>query len=182
MIVGDSFCHNQTAHSWTQMIDQYEVFIDSGCGIGQYKIWRKILSHDLSQYTKVIIVHTSPYRLHINSNPWYMDSDTHQQADLLYQDAKNKPAGKFKTLVCDWFEQVVDLDYMQHIHALIVKEIQMICKNTSVMHMTFFDYELMGVQPINKIWKKHPGTINHLDHIGNLKTLEFLQPFLQDRQ
>lgn len=181
LIIGDSFCYNQEAYSWTKMINDYEVCIDSACGIGEYKIWRKVLNHDLKEYHKIIIVHTSPYRLHINQNPWYDEGSMHNQADLLYCDIKNKPSGIYKQLVCDWFEKVVELDHLENIHQLIVKEIQSLCQGKSALHMTFFEYQLPGVCSINNIWKQNPGSINHLDRTGNCKTLDFLLPFLQDK-
>jgi hypothetical protein len=48
------------------MIPDYEVVVDRSCGIGEYKIWQNLLAHKLGDFDKLILVHTSPYRLYIN--------------------------------------------------------------------------------------------------------------------
>ena len=60
------------------------------------KIWQNLLAHKFQDFDKLILVHTSPYRLYINKNPFYINSDTHQNADLIYQDIKNKPLANLK--------------------------------------------------------------------------------------
>ena len=178
LIVGDSFCHSQDPKSWTQMIPDYEVVVDSSCGISEYKIWQNLLAHKLGDFDKLILVHTSPYRLYINKNPFYIDSDTHRNADLIYQDIKNKPPGKFKDLVCSWFEQVVDLTHLENINQLIIKEIQSCCVDIPTVHLTFFEHSLSNLHTINNIWKQNSGNINHMNETGNLLVVDFLNSFL----
>ena len=180
LIAGDSFAASHDSHSWTNLIDHYHVTNISACGIGEYKIWQTLTAQDLSQFDKIIVVHTSAARLHIKQNPWYMNSQTHACADLLYADACAKPEGEFRTLVTQWFEQVVDLEYQDNIHAMLVEKIQQLCAKISTTHITFFDYHLPNVNNINMIWKQHSGSINHLSVQGNQKVFDYLKSFLYD--
>jgi hypothetical protein len=180
LIAGDSFVASHDSHSWTNLIQNYHVTNIGTCGIGEYKIWQALITQDITRFDKIIIAHTSAARLHIKQNPWYLNHQSHAHADLLYSDACAKPDSKFKTLVKSWFEQVVDLDYQDNIHAMIVEKIQHLCSVSRTKHITFFDYNLPNLNNINTIWTQYPGSINHLSIEGNQKVFEYIRPFLYD--
>ena len=180
LVAGDSFAATPDPHSWVNLIHNYHVTNISTCGIGEYKIWQAITAQDLERFDKIIVTHTSAARLYIKQNPWYLDHPSHAHADLLYSDVCAKPNGKFKTLVKSWFEQVVDLDYQDNIHAMIVEKIQNQCARIKTKHITFFDYNLPDVQSMKTLWTQYPGTINHLSVEGNQKVFEYICPFLYD--
>lgn len=180
LIAGDSFAASPDANSWVNLVHNYHVTNIGTCGIGEYKIWQALTSQDLERFDKIIVTHTSAARLHIKQNPWYLDHPSHAHADLLYSDTCAKPDSEFRTLVKSWFEQVVDLDYQDNIHAMTVEKIQNQCAVINAKHITFFDYNLPSVDNINTIWKQYAGTINHLSIEGNQKVFEYLQPFLYD--
>ena len=180
LIAGDSFAASQDSCSWPNLIQNYHVTNISTCGIGEYKIWQALTAQNITRFDKIIVIHTSASRLHIKQNPWYPDSITHACADLIYSDVCAKPNSEFKTLVKSWFEQVVDLDYQDNIHAMIVEKIQHMCSGIRTKHITFFDYNLPNLDNINMIWKQYAGSINHLSIEGNQKVFEYIQPFIYD--
>jgi hypothetical protein len=180
LIAGDSFAASLDRQSWVNLVRNYHVTNTSTCGIGEYKIWQAITAHDLEKFDKIIVTHTSAARLHIKQNPWYADHPSHAHADLLYSDVCAKPKSEFRTLVKSWFEQVVDLEYQDNIHAMIVEKIQNHCAKNKTKHITFFDCNLPDVVNLNAIWTQYPGTINHLSVEGNQQVFEYIQPFLYD--
>jgi hypothetical protein len=180
LIAGDSFAASPDPSSWPNLIHSYHVTNISACGIGEYKIWQALTAQNLTKFDKIIVTHTSASRLYIKQNPWYVNHPSHVHADLLYSDVCAKPDSNFKTLAKSWFEQVVDLDYQDHIHTMIAEKIQNLCAETKTKHITFFDCNIPKVENINMIWTQYPGSINHLSVEGNQQVFEYIQPFLYD--
>ncbi len=175
LIIGDSFSASDDEHSWTKQLKEYQVDNMSMCGSSEYRLIKKIDQINVSQYQRVIFVHTSPNRIYLNSNPYYQHSDTHHNCDLIYSDIYSKLPDFFAKQVVWWFENIFDLEQAKFNHSLLLD--YAIKKLPDALHITFFDYDHPGIKNLHHIWKKHPGKINHMSIEGNQDVLEFLSNY-----
>lgn len=175
LIIGDSFSADSSLDSWTNMLQNFSVTNLSSNGSSQYRIYKKLVSTDLQNFTHVIIVHTSPYRIYIEHNPLHQSSLTHRDCDLIYQDIKNLDKTNFAKNVAWYFENVFDLEQANVMHHLLVEKIKQFTAHLKSLHISFFENSLLlPVTNLNHLWKLHPGKINHLNKIGNKKVAEFI--------
>jgi hypothetical protein len=170
LIVGDSFSADVGQQSWTKKLPGFAVTNLSTNGSSEYRIFKKLVNTDLKEFEYVIIVHTSPYRIYIEHNPLHLDSLTHQECDLLYQDIKSADLTKFTQNVAWYFENVFDLEQANIIHNLLIEKIVTLTTNHHALHLSFFkDEKNDNITNLSSIWKQHSGSINHMDEIGNDK-------------
>lgn len=175
LIVGDSFCSpNQETYSWHNQLNSYYSITNLGQnGVGQYKIHQQLMSVPVEQYDGVLMLATSPYRIHVESNPFYDSKhQSHYNADLLYADILHKEPGHNKDHVIWWFEKIFDLEQARFQQlATINWDIQYLKKyNKPYCVINFFDKIIstdFPVESLNQIWRKYPGTINHLSAQGH---------------
>jgi hypothetical protein len=108
------------------------------------------------------VSHTSPYRIHVKDHPVHAGDVLHNNSDLIYKDIKehSKTNKKLSGLV-DYFENYVDLTYLELIHSLIVKEINILLKDCNVLHISHQDNPSLD-QYINfsQVFAAHPGLIS----------------------
>ena len=176
LIIGDSFAANSGQLSWTKLLPEFATTNLSTNGSSEYRIFKKLIGADLNQFKYIIIVHTSPYRIYIENNPLHLNSLTHQNCDLLYQDVKHANSTEFTQNVTWYFENVFDLDQANTIHNLLIEKIVNLTAQHQVLHLSFFEDEKnKNITNLNSIWKQHPGAINHLDNIGNEKVANFIK-------
>jgi len=183
LIVGDSFAaHN--SRGWTcQLGKDFEVTNLASNGASQYRVLKAVLETDLDQFDFVIVVYTSPNRIYIEKNPYYQDSKTHADCDLIYEDIRSRRPDSFAEHVSWWFENVFDLEQANHMHQLMCEKIKTLLLDKSALHMTFFELGHIGnIEILHQIWKEHPGTINHLNETGNRLVAEFVKNQLQLQQ
>ena len=109
LIIGDSFAANSGQLSWTKLLPEFATTNLSTNGSSEYRIFKKLIGADLNQFKYIIIVHTSPYRIYIENNPLHLNSLTHQNCDLLYQDVKHANSTEFTQNVTWYFENVFRL-------------------------------------------------------------------------
>ena len=176
LVVGDSFSEDMSSDSWvTQLGDSVTNL--SNRGISEYKIYQRIKNIDLSQFSFCIINHTSPNRIYIPENPYYVNDSKYQHCDLLYSDIKSREPDEFATNVAWWFENVFDLEQAEFMHNLLIDHI---VKSTpsNTLHMTFFSSKNTHLVGLQSIWKKHPGAINHLDKVGNQLVTKSIKEYL----
>jgi hypothetical protein len=176
LIIGDSFSTNSEQTSWTKLLSEFVVTNVSTNGSSEYRIFKKLINTDLTQFDYIIIVHTSPYRIYIEDHPLYLNSLTHQNCDLLYQDIKFSKSTKFTQNVTWYFENVFNLEQADVVHNLLIEKMVDLTVTHQTLHLSFFENEKNpNIINLNSIWKKHPGSINHLDNTGNKKVAKFIE-------
>lgn len=177
LIVGDSFSANTSG--WPNLLNNYNITNLSTNGSSEYRIFKKLQATDLNIYNRIIIVHTSANRIYVDQNPMHLNSLTHQQCDLIYNDVANNNS-EFAQHVTWWFENIFDIDQAELMHSCLIDKIQQITYNIPTIHLTFFDYSHQNVKNLHKFWKKYPGDINHLSTKGNLEVAKFINQRLEN--
>ena len=173
LIIGDSFSADE--HGWPSLLG-HEVINKSEKGIGEYKIFVK--SRNLPPYDKIIINHTSPWRVHARTHPIHKDDPTRKNNDFLLNDVEyHSKLNNEMSLVNLYLKKYYDADYQLDIYNLLVKEIINL-KDT--INITFHDSEDTDLIQSNfhHIWKSHPGQINHMSEEGNKIVGEKIQKLL----
>ena len=177
LICGDSFASDWASkypgsRGWPNMLnEQFEVTNLAQAGCSEYKILLQLLSVDLTQFDKILVSHTSPYRLYVKHHPVHKDL-LHGNSDLIYADIKEHSKTNSQLLpIVDYFEKYMDIDYMEFVHNLICQEIDQLTKPFHVMHCTHFSWERLYKFSFMKNFKAindmHLGLINHYDQTGN---------------
>jgi hypothetical protein len=175
LLIGDSFSSSNHQDSWTKLLPNFDIVNLSSNGSSEYRIFKKLVKTDLTQFDYIVIVHTSPYRIYIDHNPLHVNSQTHQTCDLLYQDVKSAKATKFTQNVAWYFENIFNLDQADVIHDLLIEKIVKLTEAYQCLHLSFFEAEKnSNVVNLHSIWHEHPGSINHLDNNGNKKVAKFI--------
>lgn len=176
LICGDSFSADWTCKrkgvGWVNMLDRdFKVTNLSQAGCSEYKILKQLKSVKLDDFDKVIVSHTGPYRLYVDNHPVHSEDILHKNSCLLYTDIVEhaKIDSSLKPLV-EYFEKYFNLEYAEHIHNLLLKEIEELTpKNT--LHISHVDwknlYEFKTFIKFEKVFNKHRGDINHYNHTGN---------------
>ena len=142
-------------------------------GVGQYKIHQQLMSVPVTKYDGVLMLTTSPYRIYVESNPFYDSThSSHQNADLLYNDILHKQPGTTKDHITWWFENIFNLEHAEFQHWAIVNwDLHYLKKhNKPCCVVSFFEPSNsldVKVEPLNQIWKKYPGSTNHLSTQGH---------------
>jgi hypothetical protein len=181
LICGDSFSVDwsveHTGQGWPTLLEQtYQVTNLSQAGCGEYKIYLQIVSvlDQLHDFDKIIISHTSPYRLYTKAHPIHSASKLHAHSDLLYQDIKHHSQSQKKLLpLVDYFENYFDLEYAEFTHGLICEKIQTLLepyqhKTLHVSHIGWKNlYQFKRMIQFENLFETHPGLINHYSDQGN---------------
>ena len=176
LIVGDSFfAPNEFSWAWhNQLKEHYTVTNCATSGIGQYKILKQLLSQKLDEFDHVIVGITSSTRVHTERNPFYrIDHPSHSQCDLLYEDIKSKPSSKEKSHALWYFENILDVDYYDFIHKLIIDHTFNIMKHYDHTMVTFFDKDY-SCSNLNHIWRHNTGNVNHLSKQGHHLVYQYI--------
>jgi hypothetical protein len=187
LIAGDSFAsgHLSQGQGWPdQLARNCQVTNISRPGIGEYKILQSLQETMLENFDHIIVCHTSPYRLHCETNPLYPNGHIYKGSDVILADAESKadslPAAKS---LMDYFRYIYDPDYQRFVHHYCCKEIDQLTNDYPVTHITFFEwsgfYDFRGnLVNFHKIWNKHPGDICHLDLLGNNRVSQILSTMI----
>jgi hypothetical protein len=165
LICGDSFAADWTVkHSgrgWPNMLAElYEVTNLAQAGCSEYKILKQLESVDLTVYDKIIVWHTSPYRIYVEQHPVHHNDPLHKDCDLIYNDIKSKVSDALQPIV-EYFEKYFSTDYANFVHGLLVKHIQEILEPVK-------DKVIQIPQTVNfdNLVKPNIG-LNHFDQSGN---------------
>lgn len=188
LIVGDSFSSEQLSGDlgWPVLLKQdFTVTNLSSPGIGQYKILKKLQSVDLDDYDFVVISHTSPNRIHCESNPLYPDNHLYRSSDIIFADAESKlNQVPIAQAIVSYYKHIFDLDYYKFIHSSCCREIDQITQHSKVMHITHFDwadlYQFDGMTNFYKFWLDNRGDVVHYTKQANLTIYKQLQIKLQE--
>lgn len=175
LICGDSFAADWTVKcdgtGWVNMLcNDFEVTNIAQAGVSEYKIYKQLISQDLSKFDRIIISHTSFYRIPVKEHPLYLNNKLHKNCDLIYNDLVDKVDVPLIKVAVDFFENLYDLDYAIFIHNLILKEIDNLSDN--LLNITFFDYfgiyKLRNFHQFDDVFEKNKGVVNHMDDVGNM--------------
>lgn len=173
LIIGDSFSADE--HGWPSLLG-HEVINKSEKGIGEYKIFAK--SRKLPPYDKIIINHTSPWRVHARTHPIHKDDPTRKNNDFLLNDVEyHSKINKDMMIVNEYLKKYFDPKYQQDVYNLFVADTMKI-KNS--IHITFHDPEDTSQikHNYNYIYKKYPGDVNHMSKQGNELVAELVENLL----
>ena len=171
MICGDSFSavygdKDADKLGWPNLLSQkHDVTNLSRAGAGQYRIWRQLRSQRLSGYDKIIISHTSPYRIYVEKHPLHTKG-LHSECDLIYQDIK----GRGIEWAEKWFKECFDIDHAIDIHQLLIKDIISMTSDHDTLHLGHLDISApkeLDFVDFSKVLAKNPGNINHYNVKGN---------------
>ena len=190
LICGDSFAANWAVKyndyiGWPNLLAQtYDVTNLAQAGISEYKIWKQISSADLSQFDRIIVSHTGPFRIPIESHPAHYNDPLHKNCDLIYSDIKHSKNKKLQSAV-EYFEKFFMPEYAIFMHNLLIEhEIKYLGSfNGKVIHATYLNQEIdftgSNFISFEKVFQKHRGLINHLSKLGNQIVFDTLVEALQ---
>lgn len=182
LICGDSFASNWYPTSknlgWVNILEQeYRVTNKAQAGVSEYKIYKQLISEDLTRYDKVIVCHTSPYRIPISIHPIHKDSKIHRECDLIYNDVVQHKNNTIMNTAKEFYETIYDVEYFRFVNSLIVEKIKSL--GTNIVNITFFDYyNDPGILNLSDIFKEHRGKVNHLSKVGNRIALSHIKYLL----
>jgi hypothetical protein len=188
LIVGDSFSSEQISgqYGWPVLLEQdFTVTNLSQPGIGQFKIFKKIQSANLDDYDLILISHTSPYRLHCQTNPLYPDNHLYRSSDVIFADAESKLG---QVPVADhlvyYFKYIMDNEYCQFTHRCCCQEIDRLTQSKPVLHITHFDwtdlYQFSDMTNYYDFWLSNRGDFAHYSKEANRIVYQQLKNKLQD--
>jgi hypothetical protein len=174
LIIGDSFAANfdNSLLGWPFLLkNNHNVTNLAQAGCGQYKILQQLRNTDPTQFSNIIISHTSSTRFHIEKNPFHT-TGTHIHSDLIYEDVLNKDPSDVRDHILFLFEHVIDIDYQNFIYQAICREIAQLIQQVPTIHLNFFSKnsilkQQFSVNECYQIWRKNTGTINHMSEKGN---------------
>jgi hypothetical protein len=181
LICGDSFSADWTPEyvgmGWPNLLEKnYKIINLSQAGCSEYKIYLQLLSiaDQLDTFDKILISHTSPYRLYIKNHPVHTNSKLHAHCDLLYQDIKHYSQSQKALLpLVEYFEQYFDLEYAEFTHGLICEKIESLLsmhqhKTLHLAHISWKNlHHFKRMICFNNLFNDNPGTLNHYNDSGN---------------
>jgi hypothetical protein len=188
LICGDSFSADWTVKysvvGWPNMLTQdYDVINLSQAGCSEYKIYQQLTSVDLNLFDRIIIAHTSPYRIYVEHHPIHNQDPLHGNSDLIYADLVfHKDTHPELKSPIDFFEKYFSLEYAEFTHRLICQEINNLVIDLPAIHMINFEgqYPFPNAIDFTLLFKTNRGTINHYDKKTNTIIYNKLKLLLQD--
>lgn len=179
LVCGDSFSADWSKKTgrrgWINMIcGDYSVTNLSQAGCGEYKIYRQLKSQDLDLFECIILSHTSPYRIHVNTHPLHKGDPLHNNCDLIYEDLKSHKGRSLEiNFFVDFFEKYYDLEHAVYLHSLICRDIELGLDkyHGKVIHMRNISWnglhEFPDMIDNSDVFESHRGDTNHFDDVGN---------------
>jgi hypothetical protein len=189
LICGDSFAADWTvkfkeSYGWVNLLSkEYKVTNLAQAGCSEYKILKQLQSVNLKYYDKIIVSHTSPYRLYTDRHPVHYKDSLHQNSCLIYSDI-NEHVNNFPELrsLKDFFENYFSFEYAEHTHNLLCAEIENYCPSFT-LHVTNIDwknlYNFKNWLELKNIFENYRGSINHYNEVGNKIVFEKITERLQ---
>jgi hypothetical protein len=182
LICGDSFSTDWTKKyegiGWVNMLENnFDITNISQAGVSEYKIYQQLKSVDLSKFDKILVSHTSAYRIPIQEHPIHKNDVLHHSCDILFSDVENHLDNPVMKTAYDFYSEIFYPDYFCFVNDLIYEKIKGITPTAT--HITFFDsFYDNSVHKFENVFLENKGTINHLNELGNKmiyeKVLELL--------
>ena len=177
LIAGDSFASLQLSGSngWPKKLaEQYSVTNVAEPGIGEYKILQNLKNQNINTFDLVIVSHTSPNRIHCDTNPLYPADHIYSKSDIIFADAENKKS----QFLIDYFKFIFDPEYYQFVHTSCCQEIDRLTTSVPTIHMTNFEwtnlYNFKSMLNFHNLWLENRGTEVHYNEYGNQVILDTL--------
>lgn len=169
LIAGDSFAADWQSNipGWPNLLaNDYDITNIAQAGCSEYKIYKQLCSVNLEAFDHIIVSHTSPYRIYTKENPVHKNNPVHKDSCFIYSDVSEHKL----SCVAEFFEKHFDTEYAEHVHNLLLKDIEsMSPKNT--IHITSFVwdrlYKCINWIDFNKVFVSHRGIVNHYNNKGN---------------
>ena len=186
LICGDSFGADwpsvTNCVSWIDLLrKKHNITNLSQAGCGEYKILKQLKSENLNFFDRIIICHTSAFRIYINQNPLH-PSGLHQHSDLILSDVESAAESEFKKNILWWFQHVFDIDHANAMHDLIKKEIHNLVALKKHIHLNFFPLEECDFckfeTNLNAVWQQNQGNVNHMNQHGNQQVFQIVESLL----
>lgn len=171
LICGDSFSADWTKKyegiGWVNMLEtDFDVTNISQAGVSEYKIYLQLKSQDLTKFDKILVSHTSAYRIPIQEHPIHKNDLLHDKCDIIFSDVSEHLHNSVMKTAYDFYSDIFYLDYFCFVNDLIYKEIYNLVP--TAVHITFFDsFYPNSVHKFENIFLDNKGVINHLDETGN---------------
>jgi hypothetical protein len=189
LICGDSFAADwsvkyQSQEGWPNLLKKnYNTTNVAQAGCSQYKIWLQISNANIDQFDKMIIWHTSPYRIPVDHHPLHFSDSLHAHCDLIYQDVKESTCPELQCVV-DFYENFFNIEHAKFIHTLTTNHIleylgKKFHKPILHLHNTDSDYKNYNFCSVEKETKKHKGFINHLSVQGNINVFNKVKNWIE---
>jgi hypothetical protein len=180
LICGDSFAADwqikyPEQFGWPNMLaNDYKITNLAQAGCSEFKIYQQIKSANLREFDKIVISHTSPYRIYVNTHPVHYSDKLHRNSDLIYEDLKeHEKTNKNLSSIIEYYENYFDIDYAIFIHNLICEKINNTVKEFNVIHIVNIEwdklYQFSNMLNFEYLFKSHRGLMNHYDQFGNLE-------------
>jgi hypothetical protein len=190
LISGDSFAADwqiaKNVSGWPNLLaNDFDVLNIAQAGCSEYKIYKQLLSVDLSNFDGIVIAHTSPNRLYVRNHPVHSSSILHKNSDLIYTDIKEHASVDPNLLpIVDYFENYFDFEYAEFVHTLICKEIDSLLSSYKgrVIHLTGFSwenlYQFTDMKVFSDLAIHDRGLTNHFDTEGNEKVYQTVKKLI----
>jgi hypothetical protein len=188
LICGDSFAADWTVKypgkGWPNLVaEKYQVTNLAQAGCGEYKIYKQLMSVNLSQFDKIIVSHTSPYRLHVEKHPVHFKDLLHQNSDLIYTDLKeHSKTNKTLLPIIEYFENYFNEDFAKFTHTLICEKIDQLLQGHTALHLIHLDwndlYKFDNMLNFQHLFKPNKGFMNHYNDSDNQSIMEVLEQYI----
>lgn len=176
LICGDSFAADWSVKytdypGWPTLLgQQYNVTNLAQAGCSEYKILKQLQSQDLTHFDSIIIVHTSPFRIPVETHPIHHNDILHYNSDFIYLDIKESNDLSVKC-VTEYYEKYFWQEHALFVHRCILLEELKLLKNHCCIHSTMMPWDNLvqfdNFVDFNPVFKQHRGLINHLTREGN---------------
>jgi len=160
LIAGDSFSAVYDNKSeWWHFGDCKNI---SQKGSSEFKILKSLQKENLNNYEKIIVSHTSPYRIYTENN--IVNNGDHTNGcylinDLLHKNGNIKLAAELHT------KYFFNEEYMMWCYYKVMHEIQNLTKDKTTIHVSFFDVN--NVIQLKPIYEQNKGNICWMSTEGN---------------
>ena len=176
LIVGDSFTADWSSKSkslgWVNRLEfDYNITNLAQAGVSEYKIYLQLKSVDLSKFDKILVSHTSAYRIPIEEHPIHKGDVLHNNCDLIFSDVSEHLKNPIMKTAYDFYTHIFHPEYFVFTNTLIFQEIKKLVPTG--LHITFFDsFYDDSVIKFENVFLENRGYTNHLNEIGNMNMYE----------
>jgi hypothetical protein len=194
LICGDSFAADWTVKyigcGWPNMLaNKYQVTNLAQAGCSEYKILKQLESTDFNQYDRIIVSHTSPYRIYVERHPVHHNDPLHKDSDLIYSDLKEHIDTHPEVVpIIEYFEKYFSFEQAREMYNLLCEKIEHKLDHlgNNVIHVINVNFEQYTYQFKNMInfqdlFASNRGPFNHFDDYGNQQVFQKLVERLELR-
>lgn len=177
LICGDSFAADWTVkyqgYGWVNLLEQnYKITNLAQAGCSEYKILKQLQSVKKTKFDMILVSHTSPYRLYVKEHPVHSKDNLHKNSCLLYTDiVDHLPNNPKLQPIIDYFDNYFDFQYAEHIHNLLLQEIDFYCDLDKTLHISHINWSGLhrfhNFENFSSVFEKHRGIMNHYTNQGN---------------